>query len=56
MLYLPLIAEEWLAISVALVASTLLTIALTALLMAWLVRITDSGEDAEDDSRGVEGP
>jgi holin-like protein len=56
MLYLPLIAEEWLAISVALVASTLLTIALTALLMAWLVRVTGSGEDTEGDGPGVEGP
>lgn len=38
MLYLPLIAEEWLPISVSLVASTLLTIAFTALVMSWLVR------------------
>ncbi|UCH72805.1 MAG: CidA/LrgA family protein [Rhodospirillales bacterium] len=38
MLYLPLVAEEWLAISVSLVASTVITIVLTAALMAWLAR------------------
>lgn len=39
MLYLPLIAEEWLAISAALIGSTVITIALTALIMSWLGRI-----------------
>jgi holin-like protein len=53
MLYLPLIAEEWLAISVALVASTLLTIALTALIMARLVRLGSGGEmSAEEEENG----
>jgi len=50
MLYLPLIAEEWLPISVSLVASTLLTIAFTALVMSWLVRKKgddDGGEPGE---------
>lgn len=42
MLYLPLLAEEWLAISVSLVASTVVTIALTALVMSWLARLTGS--------------
>lgn len=56
MLYLPLIAEEWLAISVSLVASTLLTIALTALLMAWLVRITGSGPSADETGCGDKDP
>ena len=37
-LYLPLVAEEWLAISVSLVASTVITIVITAALMAWLAR------------------
>lgn len=55
-LYLPLIAEEWLAISVALVASTLLTIALTALIMARLVRLTGDRADAYDDRDGGESP
>jgi len=48
MLYLPLIAKEWLAISVSLVASTVVTIALTALVMAWLTRLT-GGEANEAD-------
>ncbi|MBE9556158.1 MAG: CidA/LrgA family protein [Proteobacteria bacterium] len=59
MLYLPLIAEEWLPITVALVASTLLTIALTALVMSWLVRLSgnsdnggDSGDDGDDGDGG----
>lgn len=38
MLHLPLIADEWPAIAVALVASTVVTIAVTALLMSWLTR------------------
>ncbi len=46
MLYLPLIAKEWLAISVSLVASTVITIAVTALLMTRLMRITGGGADA----------
>lgn len=49
MLYLPLIAEEWLAISVALVASTILTIALTALVMARLVRLGSGTEISSED-------
>jgi putative effector of murein hydrolase LrgA (UPF0299 family) len=50
MLYLPLIAEEWLPITVALVASTLLTIALTALIMSKLVRLKgDEADNAEQD-------
>ncbi len=48
-LYLPLVADEWLAISVSLVASTLITIALTAVLMAWLARLTGAAETEEFD-------
>lgn len=48
MLYLPLVAKEWLAITVSLVVSTLLTIALTALVMSWLTRNTSDGEDTDD--------
>lgn len=52
MLYLPLISEEWLSISVALVASTLLTIVLTALVMSWLGRLTGGADsNARDQDR-----
>jgi len=53
MLYLPLIAEEWLPISVSLVASTLLTIAFTALVMSWLVR--KKGGDEGGKAGGPDG-
>lgn len=53
MLYLPLIAEEWLPISVSLVASTLLTIAFTALVMSWLVR--KKGDDDGGEAGGPDG-
>lgn len=52
MLYLPLIADEWLPIAVALVASTLLTIILTAFVMTWLVG-KDGG--ASDGGTGTDG-
>jgi len=39
MLHARLIGKDWLPISVALVASTALTIAVTALVMAWLNRL-----------------
>lgn len=52
MLYLPLIADEWLPIAVALVASTLLTIILTAFVMTWLVG-KDGG--AGDGGTGTDG-
>lgn len=56
MLYLPLIAEEWLPITVALVASTLLTIAFTALVMSWLVRVTgDKGDGGNEGDTGDAG-
>jgi holin-like protein len=38
MLHAPLIGRDWLAISVSLVVSTALTIAVTALVMTWLTR------------------
>jgi len=53
MLYLPLVAKEWLAITVSLVVSTLLTIGLTALVMSWLTRITADGNDRSDDEAGA---
>lgn len=51
MLYLPLIAEEWLPIAVSLVASTLLTIVLTAFVMSRLIG-KDGG--AGDDGAGTD--
>jgi holin-like protein len=51
MLHLQLIEAEIVPISVALIASTLLTIAVTALMMQWLNRVTagaaTSGKDGE---------
>ncbi len=38
MLHFPLLGDDWIAITVALVASTVLTIAITALMMAWLAK------------------
>ena len=40
MLYARLMAENWLPLSVALVASALITIVVTGLVMAWTVRLT----------------
>lgn len=40
MLHAPLLGRDWLAISVALIGSTLVTIAVTALVMIWLQRWT----------------
>ena len=51
MLYLPLIAEEWLPITVALVASTLLTIVLTAFVMS---RLVGKDDGAGDDGAGTD--
>jgi len=39
MVHLSRLREEWLPISVALVVSTVLTIACTALAMRWLIRV-----------------
>lgn len=46
MLHAGLLGREWLAVSVALVASTLLTIAVTALVMRWLAKGDASEEHA----------
>ena len=43
MLHARLLGEDWLAIGVALVVSTVLTIAVTAMMMAWLTR-NDAGD------------
>jgi len=39
MVHLPRLRDEWLPISVALLVSTVLTIACTALTMRWLIRV-----------------
>jgi len=52
-LYLPLVADEWLAISVSLIASTLITIALTAVLMTWLARLTGAAGPGPDGESGA---
>lgn len=38
MLHFPLLGDDWIAITMALVVSTVLTIAVTALMMSWLSR------------------
>jgi len=48
MLHARLIGKDWLPISVALIASTALTIAVTALLMAWLNRLGTHREAPEE--------
>lgn len=48
MLHLSLVAEEWLPISAALVVSTVLTIAVTALVMVALTRLTGGGKAEPD--------
>lgn len=47
MLHVKLIGREWLPISVSLVVSTVLTIAVTAAVMVWLTPRPASAEDAE---------
>jgi putative effector of murein hydrolase LrgA (UPF0299 family) len=50
MLHAPLLARDWLAITVGLVGSTLLTIAVSALLMQALNRRRTATSTAEDDA------
>ena len=54
-LHVNLIADEWLPISAALVGSTILTIAVSALMIVWLTRLTGdrpTGETHKDDKEG----
>jgi holin-like protein len=46
MVHLSRLRDEWLPISVAIVVSTVLTIACTALAMTWLMRFSSKKEDA----------
>jgi putative effector of murein hydrolase LrgA (UPF0299 family) len=48
MLHLPLMGAEILPISIALIASTLITVAVTALLMQWLSRSAGGADAAHD--------
>ena len=45
-----LVGDEWLQISVALIVSTVLTIAVTALMMSWLSQRTMAIDEAEKKS------
>jgi holin-like protein len=52
-LHMNLIADEWLPISAALIGSTVLAIAVSALIIVWLTRLTGdrpTGEAYKDDS------
>ena len=48
MLYLPLIADEWLSISGAIIVGTLVTIAATAWVMAAVLKNTEPRDDPAD--------
>ncbi|MEM8795663.1 MAG: CidA/LrgA family protein [Pseudomonadota bacterium] len=45
MIHFPLLGENWFAITVALIVSTVLTIAVTALMMSWLTKQTAIAHD-----------
>jgi len=47
MMHLHLLRDEWQAVSVALVASTVATVAVTALVMVGLCRLTGNGGEGE---------
>lgn len=59
MMHLHLLRDEWQAVSLALVLSTVATIAVTALAMVGLCKLTGNGEtggcDPVDDSNGENG-
>jgi holin-like protein len=46
--HLALVEDEWLPISLALVLSTVITIAVTALLLSWLLRISGKGPSSQE--------
>lgn len=50
MLHFRLLGKDWLAVGAALIASTVLTIAVTALMMNWLGRV--AGGDTRDGEAG----
>ncbi len=51
MLHFRLLGQDWLAVSAALVVSTLLTIAITALMMNWLGRSEPDAKSAQGEGR-----
>ena len=54
-LHLSLVQDEWLAITAALLGSTIITIGVTALVMVWLLK-TDTGETKTDENSGKDTP
>lgn len=48
MLHAGVLADNWLVLSVALVASAVVTIAVTGLAMTWMKRVTSAGDEAEE--------
>lgn len=46
--HLSLIKDEWLPITLALVVSTVVTIAVTSLLLSWLLRLTGKGPSGQE--------
>lgn len=46
--HLSLVKDEWVAISLALIVSTVVTIAVTSLLLSWLLRISGKGPTATE--------
>lgn len=51
LVHVSVVADEWLPITVGLVGGTVITIALTGLLMAWLGRASGHGRNAPADSQ-----
>lgn len=49
MLHAGVLAENWLVLSVALVASAVMTIAVTGLAMTWMNRVTAAGDEAAEE-------
>lgn len=49
MLHIAVIRQEWLAVSVALVVSTVLTLVVTGLTMAWLIRRAERRPQRDDE-------
>ena len=50
MLHAGLLVQNWLAVSVALMASVVITIAVTGLAMSWMKRFAAAGDEPEGQS------
>lgn len=55
MVHFALLADDWLALSAAIIGSSLITIAVTATAMVWLKRFTAGGDDEGAVSGTVDG-